>query len=521
MKNVLEWLEKTACQASEKEAFIGEKSVAFGQVKTWAQAIGSVLLNEEGTSPIAVFASRSETTPVLYAGVVYSGRAYAPIDITLPKKRLKLIMNNLNPKVILLDVTSKAWFEECYEEFLDGAIIKIVVVDFEKKTISRICTGEEISQWKLGEETIEQERLNLVRARMLITDPLYVIYTSGSNGAPKGVMTSHLSLITYINAYCEVMGIEKEDRLGNQSPLDYIAAVRDIYIPYKTACSTVIIPKDYFMDPNALFGLLNDKSITCVGWSVSAFTIMSSLGAFKENKLNSLRKISFSGSVMPCSILREWQQHLPEALFVNQYGPTEATASCSYYIVDHIVEDNEVLPIGKSYNNYRIFLLDDDNKMANRGEICIVGPALALGYYNDRERTEKCFTMNPLNQNFQERMYRTGDIGSFDENGMLYFHGRIDRQIKHMGHRVELDEIEYAASLVEGVVESVCLYDKLKEKLILFYTGNVERKELTRKLRETIPGFMVPRKLIELEELPKLPNGKIDLKKMEELKSGY
>ena len=114
----------------------------------------------------------------------------------------------------------------------------------------------------------DEELLAAVRKQMSMTDPLYIIYTSGSTGNPKGVMTSHLSLMTYINAYCGVMQIERDDVLGNQSPLDYIAAIRDIYLPLKTGCSTAIIPKEYFMEPNILFDYMNNKNVTSVGWSV-------------------------------------------------------------------------------------------------------------------------------------------------------------------------------------------------------------------------------------------------------------
>lgn len=335
-----------------------------------------------------------------------------------------------------------------------------------------------------------------------------------------GVMTSHLSLMTYINAYCDVMHIEESDVLGNQSPLDYIAAIRDIYLPLKTGCSTAIIPKEYFMEPNALFDYMNDKKVSSVGWSVSAFTILTSLGAFEEVGLKSLRKICFSGSVMPCRVLRKWQENLPEAHFVNQYGPTEATASCTYYSVDHIVEDDEVLPIGKAYDNYRVFLIDEHGNEAavgEQGEICVCGPILALGYYNDPERTVAAFTLNPLNKAYPERMYRTGDYGRLDEDGILHFCGRMDRQIKHMGHRVELDEVEHAANVVEGVAESCVIYNKAKEVLILFYTGDCDRRSLALALRDELPGFMVPRKIKKLEQLPKLPNGKYDMKKLEEM----
>ena len=364
------------------------------------------------------------------------------------------------------------------------------------------------------------EKLATVRRQMSMTDPLYIIYTSGSTGNPKGVMTSHLSLMTYINAYCDVMHIEESDALGNQSPLDYIAAIRDIYLPLKTGCSTAIIPKEYFMEPNALFDYMNDKKVSSVGWSVSAFTILTSLGAFEEVGLKSLRKICFSGSVMPCRVLRKWQENLPEAHFVNQYGPTEATASCTYYSVDHTVKDDEVLPIGRAYDNYRVFLIDEHGNepaVGEPGEICVCGPILALGYYNDPERTAAAFTLNPLNKAYPERMYRTGDYGRLDEDGILYFCGRMDRQIKHMGHRVELDEVEHAANVVEGVAESCVIYNKAKEVLILFYTGDCDRRSLALALRDELPGFMVPRKIKKLEQLPKLPNGKYDMKKLEEM----
>ena len=342
------------------------------------------------------------------------------------------------------------------------------------------------------------EKLATVRRQMSMTDPLYIIYTSGSTGNPKGVMTSHLSLMTYINAYCDVMHIEGEDVLGNQSPLDYIAAIRDIYLPLKTGCSTAIIPKEYFMEPNVLFDYMNEKRVSSVGWSVSAFTILTSLGAFEETGLKSLRKICFSGSVMPCRVLRKWQKNLPEAHFVNQYGPTEATASCTYYSVDHTVEEDEVLPIGKAYDNYRVFLIDEHGNapaVGEQGEICVCGPILALGYYNDPKRTAAAFTLNLLNKAYPERMYRTGDYGRLDEDGILHFCGRMDRQIKHMGHRVELDEVEHAANVVEGVAESCVIYNKSKEVLILFYTGDCDRRSLALALREELPGFMVPRKI--------------------------
>ena len=220
---------------------------------------------------------------------------------------------------------------------------------------------------------------------------------------------------------------------------------------------------------------------------------------------------------MPGKCLKQWQENLPDTLFVNQYGPTEATASCTYHVVTEKAEDGTVLPIGLPYKNYRVFLLNEDGtavKQGSEGEICVSGPILALGYYNDPERTVASFIQNPLNKAYNELIYKTGDIGVMREDGVLEFHGRMDRQIKHLGHRVELDEVELAAGRVDGVKECSVVYNKEKETIWLFYTGTATVKEIAVELRKYLPGFMVPRKIKNLEEIPRLPNGKIDMNKL-------
>lgn len=497
MKNVLEWLEETAMRLPEKKAFLDLKNeISFQEILQRAKAIGTALAKRNlNDTPIPVFSGRNVYTPSVFWGVVYSGQAYVPIDSKLPKMRIQKILTQLDPAVILADAESYDTVKELAGE-------------------KQILVAEELLQTEADQTLLDQ-----IRSDMVETDPLYVIYTSGSTGNPKGVMTSHHSLMCYINAYAKVMGIEEDDRLGNQSPLDYIAAIRDMYLPLKYGCSTVIIPKEYFMEPNILFGCMNEQCVTSVGWSVSAFTIALSLGAFEEVGLTTLKKVCFSGSVMPAKCLKVWQENLPDTRFVNQYGPTEATASCTYYVVDHIVSEDEILPIGRAYENYRVFILNDRNEEAaigELGEICVSGPCLALGYYRDTERTSAAFMQHPGNDRYRELIYRTGDIGLQREDGMLEFHGRKDRQIKHMGHRVELDEIEYAANQLPEVKESCCIYQKEKEKLHLFYQGDITKRDLLLKLREALPGFMVPRKVQQMDELPKLPNGKIDINKLKE-----
>lgn len=500
VKNVLEWLESAANSYPDKVVYQDEiNGISFRELKHKARVIGTSMVDVENYSPIAVFASRSILTAVSFLGVVYSGHAYAPIDPSLPEKRIDSILDILTPTAVVIDSANKE------------RILPIIT----RHGIDKFFIVEDI----LDADHLDDKCLSVIRGKMISTDPLYVIFTSGSSGKPKGVITSHVSLITYIESYVKVMNINKDDVLGNQSPLDYIAAIRDIYIPLLTCCKSMIIPKNLFMQPKALFDFVNQNGITTVGWSVSVFTLLSKLGCFDENNIRTLRKICFSGSVMPPKCLKEWQTNLPEARFVNQYGPTEATASCTYYVIDHVVDEDENISIGIPYDNYRVYLMDENmNEVSDGsvGQICVTGPILALGYYNDRERTEESFVFKDLSVGYPVRIYKTGDLGRIREDGLLEFHGRLDRQIKHMGHRVELSEIELACNSISGVIENVVVYDKAKEQLVMFYVGNAEKKDIITELRKSLPDFMIPRRIIKTESIYKLPNGKVDIKEMEE-----
>lgn len=499
MKNsILFRLEQTALKFRDKPAYSDiSGSVMFGRVEEMAKRIGSALMERvKPRSAVAVMTGRNVMTPIAFLGIVYAGCFYAPIDATTPQARLCDILAVLNPDIILVDTESLEILKR---------------INYNGRYV---CTEE------LLLHDINEERLMEIARGSCPDDPLYVIFTSGSTGKPKGVITSSQALVCYIEAYTDVMGIDESDVLGNQSPLDYIAAIRDIYIPVFTGASMFIIPKEDFVVPAALFKTLNEQKITAVGWSVSVFTIMVKLGAFYEDCPSYLRKICFSGSTMPCRTLRAWQENLPDARFVNQYGPTECTASCTYYVVGEVVQDEDTLPIGKPYDNYRVFLLDRDNEPVRQGaigEICVAGPALALGYYNDRELTQKSFIQNPLNHAYNELIYKTGDYGRLRGDGNLEFKGRMDRQVKHLGHRVELAEIDCVALGLESISEACAMYHSEKEAIYLYYIGSATVKETVVYLRGKLPGFMVPRRLVRLKEMPRLANGKTDMQALRKM----
>ncbi len=500
------WLERAAGlwpdkPAYQKETADGTQALTFAQLYRGAKRIAGMLPEAaEGEPPALVLCDKSLATLALYWGVIASGRAYAPLDPALPEERIRRIAASVSPALIVSDVSLAEKAAALREA---GALPKdVCVVD---ALAAAASDAPEPADRAYGIEGAQ--------------DALYCVFTSGSSGTPKGVLTAQASLVNYIEGYGAMMEIGPDDVLGNQSPLDYIAAIRDIYLPVRFGCSSVLLDKTLFMQPANLFAAMERQGVTAIGWSASALSVIASMNGLLEGGPAGLKKVCFSGSVMPAAVLMQWQKACPGTRFVNQYGPTEATASCTYYEVDHAVAEGEELPIGRPYPGYEVFLLGDDATEAapgERAEICVGGVGVTMGYLADPERTAQAFGERIRPDGTRERIYHTGDIGWQDPDGLFHYCGRKDRQIKHMGHRVEPEEIETAAVSVDGVSQAAVLYDEPAEQLVLFYTGDASVKDVAKGLRKILPGFMVPRKLHNLPELPALSNGKTDYKALAE-----
>jgi acyl-coenzyme A synthetase/AMP-(fatty) acid ligase len=207
---------------------------------------------------------------------------------------------------------------------------------------------------------------------------------------------------------------------------------------------------------------------------------------------------------------------LPHATFVNLYGPVETTVDCTYYIVDRELRDNEPIPIGHSCHNTDVFLLDENDRLISdnqAGELCVRGSSLAMGYYNDPERTSQAFVQNPLNTSYTELIYRTGDLVNRNENSELIFKGRKDNQIKHLGYRIELTEIEHVLVNDLKLVRNACaVYHQNRKEIILFYESTEELRigDFRKSVSQVLPGYMIPGSLRRFSELPRNANGKID-----------
>ena len=495
--NVLEYFEKTVLKHKEKIAIIdNESKLTFNELEKCAKKL-CFLINIKMNlinQPIGIFLPKGANSIIAFLGTLYSGNFYVPLDIESPQKRLETIINNLEPKII---ITTKKYLEI------------LLLQKFDK---NRILLIDEIFNKKItyNNKLILQNIENIIDA-----DPVYTIYTSGSTGTPKGVVISHRGVIDYIDWAVNCFNINSDTIIGNQAPFYFDNSTLDIYLCLAIGATLIIIPKYLFIFPVRLLEYIKEKEINFIFWVPSVLTSIANIKLLDKVDVNCLKKILFAGEVMPMKHLNYWRKRLKNSLFANLYGPTEITVDCTYYIVEKDFHDDESLPIGIPCRNSDVFILNKDDKKADKnekGELCVRGSSLALGYWNNFKKTDEVFTQNPLNKNYPDKIYRTGDIVYKNKEGLIIFVGRKDSQIKHQGYRIELGEIENAVLSISEIDNACVIYNDKDKNIILFYESKniVTPIEIRKELIKYLPKHMLPTVFTKLDKLPKNPNGKID-----------
>ena len=502
--NVLSYLEQSARRFPNKPAIADDKnSETFSQWLAMAKGIGTVIA--QGTNavrkPILVFVDRKIEGLVGFMGVVESGNFYVPIDCKMPDNRVKLIHDVLNP-IAAITVTAK-----------DEAILD--AIGFQ---------GLRLKYEEVKTAAVDEGILAEIRSQMIDTDPVYSIFTSGSTGVPKGVVLSHRGMIDLTEWLCDTFHFTENDALGNQTPFYFDGSVKDICICMKSGATLNVIGKKYFTFPKTLIPFLNERKITAILWATSAIVLIGNSDILSVALPEHLRLVTFAGEAMPAKQLKVWMNRLPNVTYANLYGPTEITVDCTYYIVDREFADGEYIPIGRECRNMQVIVLNDKDEqvgVGESGELCVRGTGVALGYYNNKTKTEEVFVQNPLHDLYEDKIYRTGDIVKYNEWGELEFVSRKDFQIKHKGNRIEMGEIEVAVNSIPEVTNAACIFDQPNDKIVLYYTTSDDRElDVINLIKEKIPVYMFPEVIFHLTVMPYNMNGKIDrveLKKMYEV----
>lgn len=493
--HIYNFLEKSLANFSDKTAFVEpfakeRKEITYKNFDLFSKKVASEILRKLGIdnptqSPILIILPKGIDCLISFFGVALSGNFYTLLDEKSPKERVEKVIEILKPKLF---ITSK-------ELKFDLALPTLYTEDFKS-----FDTDENLIQ--------------VAKEKHIDTNLLYVLFTSGSTGIPKGVVISHKSVIDYTFCLYETFKFNHTDILANQTPFYFDASIKDIFVTVKSGATLHIIPNHLYAFPKKVMDYIIDSKINVIMWVPSVLIYFANNNLLSEIKNIHINKILFSGEIMPNKQLNIWRKHLPDALFVNVYGPTEVTSTCSFYIIDREFKDEELLPIGKAYKNTELLVFDESMNLISskqvgiKGELYVRGTCLSLGYYNDKEKTRKAFIQNPLHDNYLDLLYKTGDIVAYNELGELLCYGRADNQIKYMGHRIELGEIESVINSHPKVKNSACIF---KDKVICFYESK-EEIDFKAFLKEKLPSYMIPKNFIKLDNFKLNQNGKIDRK---------
>ena len=448
----------------------------FEKVKT----LSGLLIKYKTKKPVVVFAGRDINTVAQILSVIGSGNYYIPLDSSLPKEKLQMIIDDAQPVAILGKKDDLKVIEELN------------------------YNGDFYTSDNKYEEEYEFSALR-------DNDPLYMVYTSGSTGKPKGVLKSHGGMVSFVETFSTLFPFEEETIIGNQTPLFFDASAKDLYLSIYNGATLEIIPSEKFVLPVVLVNYLNERKINWICWVPSALCLISQLNTFMEVKPEYIKNIFFVGEVFPIKQLKKWKENMPEVKFVNLYGSSEIAGVCLYYEVENSLEEIDVLPMGKAMPNCNITLRAEGKEIKEPevvGEVFVSSPALALEYYHDEEKTNSVFFLENGN-----RVFQSGDLARYDKEGNLCFVSRKDFQIKHMGRRIELGEIEAACDKLSGINRCCCLYDEKRKIITLFCELNdneLTGQEIRVLLKDKIADYMIPGRVKIYEKLPLNANGKID-----------
>jgi D-alanine--poly(phosphoribitol) ligase subunit 1 len=496
--NVLEYLEAgaLASQPSKVALVDGDARYTFAQLALRAKNVAEAIIarTEALNRPVAVFLPKGALTVFADLGIVYSGNCYSNLDTKSPPERLKAILNNLGAELVITNAQ------------LAPSLIEVGVPPAQLMLAEEL--DADVPRW-------DQALIDTRLGQVIDTDPLCIIHTSGSTGIPKGVALNHKSTIDFMDWAFARLSLGGEETIGSLSPFYFDIYTLELWYCLAKGATLVILPEQYAAFPSRLLEYMALESVSFIFWVPTVMVNIANQNLLENIPQPCLRKVLFAGEVFPTKPLNYWRRKLPQAMFVNLYGPIEITVDCTYFIVDRDMADDEKLPIGFPCRNTDVLIIDENNRpvrVNQNGELCIRGSSLALGYWNNPELTAKAFVQNPLHSHYPELVYRTGDLAYQNERGEIMFVGRKDYQIKHQGYRIELGEIEHAALQVAGLRHACVVYDAPNKDIVLYFESeaDIAAGDIRRELAQHIPKYMLPTVILRVEQMPRNPNGKID-----------
>ena len=496
--NLIELFEETVKRYPQKVAVIDkDREITFSALHQQSLRLASRLISMgiAQNKPVGVFLDKSIESVYANLGILYAGDFYMNLDIKTPAERIRNIIQLVEPAAIISTARQI--------KPIEGII---------PSTTQVILLDE-------ADETADVDTTAILRrlSTIIDTDPSCIINTSGSTGTPKGVVLNHKSFFDFIEWAIDTFHFGDDLVMGSLSPIVFDIYSFELCMLMAKASTLVVLPAHLAAFPAKILEVLEQHKVNFLFWVPTIMVNIANMDLLSAFKLESLKTVWFAGEVFPTKQYNYWHHHLPQTTFANLYGPIEITLDCTYYIINKEIPDEEPLPIGYPCRNTDILVLDDEDRLVKEanveGELCVRGTSLAMGYYNNPEKTAAAFVQNPLNKAYPEVIYRTGDIVCYSEEGLIMFKGRKDNIVKHQGYRTDLGEIEHVIINTLKLVKNGCIvYNQAEKQITLFYEAEEEVPvtEFRLSIGKVLPKYMIPTAYHRLEQLQRNANGKID-----------
>ena len=501
-ENAVKYCDKTAISYKEFK-------VSYRELNERSNQIAAFLIsrNVKPGDKIALALDRSPEMVIVLVAIMKTGAAYIPVDPAYPKKRIEHMIADSSAKFV---ITSSAYRSQFSSKYTRELLIEDIV--------------SQAANYPISDPEV------VVKGN----DLAYIIYTSGSTGNPKGIVIEHQSLTNFLVSMQKAPGITSADKLLAVTTISFDISGLELFLPLISGAELLIADTEISRDGKELFNMLGRNNVTIMQATPSTWRMM--LETDWKNKLSI--KALCGGEALPKDLAAELLNKCGELW--NMYGPTETTI---WSAIKHITNTEQPITIGRPINNTKIYILDSELNHVPHGEtgdIYISGSGLAREYFNQPELTANSFIRHPFSDDEKSKIYRTGDLGKFMPDGEVLCLGRNDNQIKIRGNRVELGAIESALNSQQAIKESIVVLrgnnaaehrlvayivpesnerPSSTEAVFTFNAGEISR--WVQALRELLPGYMIPDELVGLKQLPLLPNGKIDRKRLPEPASNH